>query len=196
MIGRVLQTRKKCGIVHVMEEEKQQETKQKSSIREFLRSIVIALLIVIPIRAWVAQPFIVQGNSMVPNFHHGEYLIIDEFSYHFRKPERGEVVVFRYPRQPSQFFIKRVIGLPGDNIEIKNGSVWVNGSIFDETYLPRSLATASDAATTILGVDEYFVLGDNREASSDSRAWGGLKEHFIVGKTLLRLWPLTRIGTL
>lgn len=132
---------------------------------------------------------------MVPNFHHGEYLIIDEFSYHFRKPERGEVVVFRYPRQPSQFFIKRVIGLPGDNVEIKDGSIWINGNAFDETYLPQSLATAPDA-TTILGVDEYFVLGDNREASSDSRAWGGLQGHFIVGKTLLRLWPLNRIGIL
>lgn len=178
-----------------MEEEKQEETKQKGSLWEFIRSIIIALLIVIPIRAWVAQPFIVQGNSMVPNFHNGEYLIIDQFSYHFYKPERGEVVVFRYPRQPSQFFIKRVIGLPGDNVEIKNGSVWINGSAFDEIYLPTSLATVPDAVT-ILGVDEYFVLGDNREASSDSRAWGSLKEHFIVGKTLLRLWPLTRIGTL
>mgnify|MGYP001591395784 CR=1 FL=1 len=178
-----------------MEAETQEKTKQKSSIWEFVRSIIIALLIVIPIRAWVAQPFIVQGNSMVPNFQHGEYLIIDEFSYHFRKPERGEVVVFRYPRQPSQFFIKRIIGLPGDKIEIKNGSVRLNESAFNETYLSPSLATAPDAST-ILGVDEYFVLGDNREASSDSRAWGNLKENFIVGKTLLRLWPLTRIGTL
>lgn len=178
-----------------MEEEKQQEKKQKGSIWEFLRSIIVALLIVVPIRAWVAQPFIVQGSSMLPNFHHGEYLIIDEFSYHLRKPERGEVVVFRYPRQPSQFFIKRVIGLPGDNIEIKSGSVWINGNAFEENYLPQSLATAPDA-TTILGVDEYFVLGDNREASSDSRAWGGLQGHFIVGKTLLRLWPLNRIGIL
>lgn len=178
-----------------MEEEKQQETEKKGGTWEFIRSIVIALLIVIPIRAWVAQPFIVQGNSMVPNFHNGEYLIIDEFSYHFRRPERGEVIVFRYPRQPSQFFIKRVIGLPGDKVEIKDGSVWINGSPFGEAYLPQSLATAPEAST-ILGVDEYFVLGDNREASSDSRVWGNLKDHFIVGRTLLRLWPLTRIGTL
>ena len=178
-----------------MEAEKQKETKQRGSLWEFVRSIIIALLIVIPIRAWVAQPFIVQGNSMVPNFHHGEYLIIDEFSYHFRTPKRGEVIVFRYPRQPSQFFIKRVVGVAGDNIEIKDGSVWINGAALDEAYLPQSLATAPEA-TTILGEDEYFVLGDNREASSDSRAWGSLKERFIVGRTLLRLWPLTRIGTL
>lgn len=178
-----------------MEAEKQEEIKKKGSVWEFVRSIIIALLIVIPIRAWVAQPFIVQGDSMIPNFYHGEYLIIDEFSYHFRKPERGEVIVFHYPRQPSQFFIKRVIGLPGDKVEIKNSAVWINGSTLGETYLPQPLATAPDAIT-ILGVDEYFVLGDNREASSDSRAWGSLKEHFIVGRTLLRLWPLTRIGTL
>lgn len=176
----------------LMEEESQEK---KSSLWEFVRSIIIALLIVIPIRAWVAQPFIVRGNSMVPNFHHGEYLIIDELSYHFRKPARGEVVVFRYPRQPSQFFIKRVIGLPGDQVEIKEGSVRINGDVLDESYLPPSLATVPDTAI-ILGVDEYFVLGDNREASSDSRVWGELKGHFIVGKTLLRLWPPTRIGTL
>jgi signal peptidase I len=178
-----------------MEGENQKETRQKGGFWELVKSIIIALLIVIPIRAWVAQPFIVQGNSMLPNFHHGEYLIIDEFSYHFRKPERGEVVVFRYPRQPSQFFIKRVIGLPGDNVEIKDGSVRINGSALDEIYLPPSLATAPDART-VLGVDEYFILGDNRESSSDSRAWGNVKERFIVGRTLLRLWPLTRIEVL
>lgn len=160
---------------------------------EFLRSIVVALLIVIPIRAWVAQPFIVQGNSMLPNFHNGEYLIINEFSYHFRDPARGEVVVFRYPRQPSQFFIKRIVGLPGDMIEIREGDVFVNGALFDEAYVADSMITAPDSSI-ILGVDEYFVLGDNRQASSDSRVWGGLKEHFIVGKTLVRLWPLTRVG--
>lgn len=181
--------------MHVMEEEKRQETKQKGGTWEFIRSIIIALLIVVPIRAWVAQPFIVQGNSMVPNFHHGEYLIIDEFSYHLRKPDRGEVVVFRYPRQPSQFFIKRVIGLPGDMIEIKDGSVSINGAMSAESYLSSSGITVPDQSL-ILGVDEYFVLGDNREASSDSRAWGGLQGHFIVGKTLLRLWPLNRIGVL
>lgn len=176
-----------------MEEKKEEIAGRKSGWREFVRSIIIALLIVIPIRAWVAQPFIVQGNSMVPSFHHGEYLIIDEFSYHFRKPERGEVVVFRYPRQTSQFFIKRVIGLPGDRIDIKSGSVWVNGDALDEAYLFPLHATVPDASA-VLGVDEYFVLGDNREASSDSRVWGNLNERFIVGKTLLRLWPLTRIG--
>lgn len=179
----------------VMEEEKAQEIKQKGGIWEFVRSIVIALFIVIPIRAWVAQPFIVQGSSMVPNFHQGEYLIIDEFSYHFRKPERGEVIVFRYPRQPSQFFIKRVIGLPDDIVEIKNGSVFINGTLNTEAYLPSSGVTAPDQSV-MLGVDEYFVLGDNRDASSDSRAWGGLKGDFIVGKTLLRLWPLNRMGIL
>jgi signal peptidase I len=162
---------------------------------EFLRSIIVALLIVVPIRAWVAQPFIVQGNSMLPNFHSGEYLIIDEFSYHFREPERGEVVVFRYPRQPSQFFIKRVIGLPGDMIEIRDGSVYLNGQIFSETYLSDEFATTPNSTYT-LGVDEYFVLGDNRQASSDSRVWGSLKEHFIVGRTFLRLWPFTELGIL
>ncbi len=134
----------------------------KSEIWEFIKFAVIAVIIVIPIRIWIAQPFIVHGSSMIPNFENGDYLIIDEISYQFRRPERGEVIVFRYPKDPSQFFIKRVAGLPGDKI----------GNI-----------TLTD--------DEYFVLGDNTLASSDSRFWGPVKSNLIIGRALLRLWPLT-----
>lgn len=139
----------------------------KHEIWEFVKFAVISVLIVIPIRIWIAQPFIVHGSSMVPNFENGDYLIIDEISYQFRQPERGEVIVFRYPKSPSQFFIKRIAGLPGENI----------GNI-------------------ALADDEYFVLGDNSFASSDSRFWGPVKSKLIIGRAILRLWPLTGLGFL
>src|SRR3990167_11190719 len=166
---------------------------------EILRFAVITVLIVIPIRAYVAQPFIVSGVSMVPSFENGEYLIIDELSYLLRSPKRGEVIVFRYPRDPSKFFIKRVIGLPGETIIVENGTVAIqneaypNGAVLEETYLPLLLETAPNGRTE-LGAGEYFVLGDNRRQSSDSRQWGILDDSFLVGRTLLRLWPVADVG--
>jgi len=139
----------------------------KSEIWEFVKFSVIAILIVLPIRLWIAQPFVVNGNSMVPNFHNGDYLIIDEITYQFRKPQIGEVIVFRYPKNPSEFFIKRIAALPGDTI---------NG--------------------TTLAADEYYVLGDNKSASLDSRYWGPVKSNLIVGRAILRLWPISSLGIL
>jgi len=139
----------------------------KSEIWEFVKFSLIAILIVLPIRLWIAQPFVVNGNSMVPNFHNGDYLIIDEITYQFRKPEIGEVIVFHYPKNPSEFFIKRIEGLPGDT---------VNGKI--------------------LAADEYYVLGDNRSESLDSRYWGPVKSNLIVGRAILRLWPISGLGIL
>jgi signal peptidase I len=141
--------------------------KVKSEVWEFFKFSVIAVAIVIPIRFWIAQPFIVHGNSMTPNFHNGDYLIIDEITYRFREPKRGEVVVFRYPKNTSQFFIKRIEGLPGETI---------NGATLAE--------------------NEYYVLGDNLLASSDSRFWGPLKSNLIVGRAVLRLWPIADLGLL
>ena len=182
-----------------MEPETQEETKKKGGLWEFVRSIIIALLIVIPIRAWVAQPFIVQGNSMVPNFHHGEYLIIDELSYFFRQPQRGEVIVFRYPLDPRQFFIKRVVGLPGERVEIKDGKVLVKKADgtenvwLEESYLSDSVKTEG-VTVLVLGRGDYFVLGDNRTQSSDGRAWGALPRHLIVGRAVFRAWPVYKLG--
>ncbi len=166
---------------------------------EFIKIVFISLAIVLPIRFFVAQPFIVRGASMEPAFQDGEYLIIDELSYLLRPPVRGEVIVFRYPQDPSQFFIKRIIGLPGETVIIENGSVAIqndaypNGVVLEESYLLPSLQTAPNMHTA-LNKGEYFVLGDNRFKSSDSRQWGILKEKFLVGRTFLRLWPVAEFG--
>lgn len=171
----------------------------RNELWEIARVIFIALAIVIPIRYFIVQPFIVRGASMEPTYEDSEYLIVDELSYYFRPPERGEVIVFRYPHDPSQFFIKRIVGLPGETIEIRDGVVRIindtypNGFILDESYLPSSRRTYIDTNTT-LGTDEYFVMGDNRSASSDSRIWGALADRFIVGRALLRAWPVTKFG--
>lgn len=169
---------------------------KKEGFSELLRFIVIAVLIVLPIRTLVAQPFIVSGSSMFPTFKDNQYLIVDQISYRFEEPARGDVVIFRYPLDPSKFFIKRVIGLPGEKVVIKGGKV----SIFDaddkkieldEPYLEN---VSSDSGTFSLGTEEYFVMGDNRTASSDSRAWGVLPRKNIVGRALVRLLPVSDIS--
>lgn len=169
------------------------------AIGEIIRFIAIAAILVIIVREFVVQPFIVKGDSMVPNFHSGEYLIIDELSYRFRDIARGEVIVFRYPKDPTQFFIKRIIGLPGENVDIKDNKVTIKktsgdqGIILEETYLQGK--TVRNTSIT-LSDDEYFVMGDNREASSDSRMWGALPEDFIVGRALLRVLPVSKADLL
>ncbi|MEK7122159.1 MAG: signal peptidase I [Patescibacteria group bacterium] len=169
----------------------------KKEIWEFVKLIVVSLLIIIPVRFYIAQPFIVSGNSMDTSFLNGDYLIIDEISYQFKKPERGEVVVFRYPLDPSKFFIKRIIGLPGETVRIQNGVI----TIFNEKY-PAGMNLDEDyakgytrfSATETLEEGKYFVLGDNREFSSDSRQWGSLPEKMLTGRALVRLWPLANLG--
>jgi signal peptidase I len=170
---------------------------------DFLKIVLIALVIIVPIRYFVFQPFIVSGSSMEPNYHDGEYLIIDELSYHFGEPKRGDVVVMRYPRDEKQYFIKRVIGLPGEKIQIENGKVIIfndknpKGITVDEPYLPNQGLTyvqdpilIGDSKTITLRSDEYFVLGDNRLHSSDSRAWGPLPRKDVIGKVFVRVLPL------
>ena len=158
---------------------------------EILKIVLIALVIVIPIRYFLFQPFIVKGQSMEPNFENSNYLIVDELSYRFRDPQRGEVVVFRYPRNVSQRFIKRIIGLPGEKIEIEAGVVMVNGKILDESkYLLLGVQTSGDIQIS-LDENEYFVLGDNRISSFDSRQWGTLPRKNIIGRVYFRAWPIT-----
>jgi signal peptidase I len=160
---------------------------------EIVRFSLIALLIVIPIRMFVAQPFIVQGASMEETFQNGEYLIVDQASYHFHSPRRGDVVIFRYPRNPSKFFIKRVIGIPGDTITINNNIIHISNTEFPEGFiLNEPYIKSMQHGTSLveeLGVGEYFVMGDNRDQSSDSRTWGVLEENKIVGRAFLRLFP-------
>ena len=165
---------------------------------EVIKIVVLALVIVFPIRYFLFQPFVIEGASMEPNFHQADYLIVDELSYRIGTPARGDVIVFKYPLDPSKRFIKRVIGLPGETVAIKNGKVDVikNGEIItlDETkYLPAGLVTP-DMTSYTLKTNQYFVLGDNRPYSSDSRSWGELPKDDIIGKVALRLWPLNDLA--
>lgn len=171
--------------------------RKEKSFLELGKFVLIALLIVIPVRLFVAQPFVVSGASMVPTFQDGEYLIVDELSYRFEKPERGDVIIFRYPNDPSKFFIKRVIGLPGETVNVEGNVVTVKAvgekdfRTLEEPYV-KSLSYSNNH--TELKTGEYFVMGDNRGSSLDSRAWGPLPDSFIKGRPFIRLLPVTRLG--
>jgi len=161
---------------------------------EVVKIAIIALAIVVPIRLFLFQPFFVRGESMEPTLEDGDYLIIDEISYYFREPKRGEVIVFKYPQNSSILFIKRIIGLPGETIEIKDAKIFIsknnNHFVLDESYyLPPFIKTIGDIKVE-LEEDEYFVLGDNRSFSYDSRKFGVLKRDKIIGRVLLRAWPI------
>lgn len=160
---------------------------------EVVKLVILAVAIVIPIRYFLFEPFVIQGSSMEPNFYERDYLIVDRLSYRLRAPDRGEVIVFNYPLDPSKKFIKRVIGLPGETVAIKDGQVTItkNGNSFalHESYLPAGLK-APDMNPYTLKDGQYFVLGDNRPYSSDSQDWGELPRANIVGKVEFRLWPL------
>jgi len=191
-----------------MEETTNQNNTEKNGFKAKIKSYLvfafdlfkialIALVIVLPIRYFLFQPFIVEGESMAPNFESGDYLIVDEISYRFSGPQRGDVVVFNWPKDTTQRFIKRVIGLPGETIDVKNGQVSVikDGEtiILNESYLSADLKTYGDVNIT-LGENEYFVLGDNREYSYDSRAWGEVPSKDIIGKAALRIFPITSLS--
>lgn len=163
---------------------------------EMVRVAIISLAIILPVRYFLIQPFYVKGASMEPNFFDHEYLIIDEISYRFSTPQRGDIVVFKYPKDPKQYFIKRVIGLPGEKIKIQDNKIYVNNVILNEAYLPSSTETLLPLrgyGDVELASDEYFLLGDNRNQSLDSRIFGPVKRDFVVGRTWIRGWPFNKI---
>jgi len=166
-------------------------------IWELAKIVIISLAIIIPIRVFLIQPFYVKGASMEPTFYDNQYLIIDEISYRFSEPQRGDVVVIKYPQDPSQYFIKRIIGLPGETIDIKDGSVYIKISKsieeikINEPYLAEGIITNGEKQIS-LGADEYYLLGDNRPSSLDSRSFGPVNEKYIVGKTWIRVWPFDK----
>ncbi|OQA36963.1 MAG: Signal peptidase I T [Parcubacteria group bacterium ADurb.Bin326] len=171
---------------------------QKASefIWEMVRVAVISLAIIIPVRYFLIQPFYVKGASMEPNFYDHEYLIIDEISYRFNQPQRGDIVVFKYPKDPKQFFIKRVVGLPGERVKIEDNKIYIDGTILNEAYLDSGAETVlalRGYGDVVLGSDEYFLLGDNRSQSLDSRSFGPVKREYIIGRTWLRGWPFNRV---
>lgn len=176
-----------------------QKTTKKGTFWELAKFALIALIIVVPIRYFVAQPFVVSGLSMFPTFNDGQYLIIDELSYKFHPPHRGDVIVFHYPKDRSKYFIKRIIGLPGETVITHDTTVTIKndehpeGFVLNEPYVSRAV---DGNIFDKLGKDEYFVMGDNRPASSDSRYWGNLPKKLIVGRVYLRLLPFSQIGIL
>ncbi len=169
------------------------------SVYEILEVVAISLFTVFIIRTYLVQPFLVSGASMDPNFSNGNYLIIDELSYRFREPIRGEVIVFKYPGDKKTFYIKRIIGLPSERVVVDGGNVKIynqenkEGFMLSEEYLNTNMKTLGNSDMT-LGEDEYFVLGDNRNQSFDSRNWGSVGRDAIIGITRVRLLPVTKVS--
>lgn len=167
----------------------------KGLLKDLFTLALLIFLVVIPIRAFVISPFVVDGDSMYPTFKNLDYLIIDEFIYNFKEPSRGDVIVFRYPNNPSIFYIKRIIGLPGDVVSINRGVVSISTPAGEKLSLAESYIVNEDATYTknvSLNPGEYFVMGDNRPNSSDSRIWGTLPEKDIIGRVDLRLLPISK----
>jgi signal peptidase I len=171
-------------------------------LREWIQVIIIALVIAIPIRWLIAEPFIVNGASMDPTFATNQFLIVDRVTYRFEAPKRGDVIVFEYPNDPSIYYIKRIIVLPGENFSIKDGKVFVEnasnpkGLYVNDSFVAADHSSYDNIATTTMDTTHYFVMGDNRSQSSDSRFWGPLDRHFIIGRPIVRLLPITAISVL
>ncbi len=172
------------------------KNKKKLFINDTIKTLLIALIVVIPIRVFIAQPFIVSGSSMDPTFTSSDYLIVDQLSYRLNEPKRLDVVIFRYPKDPKRFFIKRIIGLPGESVTVEGGLVMIDSPEIGQFELeePYVEKTKIDSSHLELGEGEYFVMGDNRASSLDSRIWGALDKDLILGKAYLRLFPISNIG--
>lgn len=168
---------------------------------DFIEIVVIALAMFVIMYLFLFQPHQVKGNSMYPNFYDGEYLLTDKISYRLNQPRRGEVIIFKAPKNEDYDYIKRIIGLPGETVKISNGKVWVNGNLLKEYYLPADSQTFGgnfwqEGQALPIPANQYFVMGDNRNHSSDSRDWGPVPKENIIGKAWFRYWPLKQIGLL
>ncbi len=161
------------------------QTRRSHLLREVIETVLLTVAIFLVVNAATGR-FRIEGDSMEPNLHNGEYVLIDKISYLLHPPERGDVVVFTPPNN-SRDYIKRIIGLPGDTVEIRGGQVYVNGVVLDEPYLQNLINTAMPARVVEEG--RFFVMGDNRNNSSDSRSFGSIDPHSIVGRAWLVYWP-------
>lgn len=176
-------------------------SKVGSHLIDFIQTLVVFGAIFATIYLFIAQPHKVSGNSMVPTFHHGDYILTDKLSYRFGQPKRSDVIVLKNPSDPSQDFIKRIIAIPGDNLIIDNNQTFINGSFVNEDYLPNNVFTSdgsfiSEGKTIKADPGQYFVMGDNRAHSSDSREWGPITKEHIIGKVFFRYWPIPSFGLL
>lgn len=182
---------------------KDRSSSKKTTFREIITFIILAIVIVVPIRVFIAEPYIVHGASMDPTFETGDYLMVDRLSYRFSEPKRTDVVVIHNPADPSVYFIKRIIGLPSERVVIRSGKVTVypaatakeatNGIEIPDTYVVMK-HLSHEAFDITLTPTQYFVMGDNRADSSDSRVWGPLEKKFIVGRPVVRLFPIGKAG--
>lgn len=166
---------------------------------DFIEIVVIALAMFVVMYIFLFQPHQVKGNSMFPNFYDGEYLLTDKISYRLNQPKQGEVIIFKAPKNEDYDYIKRIIGLPGDAIRISNGKVYLNSKLLKEAYLPPGLETAAgdfwqEGKSLTIPANNFFVMGDNRAHSSDSRDWGPVPKENIIGKAWFRYWPPNQIG--
>ncbi|HXV27278.1 MAG TPA: signal peptidase I [Candidatus Paceibacterota bacterium] len=171
-------------------------------IWETVKVVLIALVIILPVRYFLIQPFFVKGESMFPTYHDKEYILVDKWTYRTARPQRGDVIVFKAPTDVNDYFIKRIVGLPGERVVVQNNTVRVFNAEFpdgftlnEKVYLPDSHITEG-TDDRLLEDDEYYVLGDNRQHSSDSRAFGPVRRELFSGMSWLRLWPLERIDFL
>ncbi len=171
----------------------------KSWFWDVIKYFIIAFIITLPIKMFVAQPFVVSGTSMVPTFEDKDYLVIDELSYRFNNPERGDVVVFRFPQEPKKYYIKRLVGLPGETVDVRSNGIYVSTGTstplrVDDSFIRYPGGPAN--GKTVLAEGEYFVAGDNRAGSYDSRFWGAVPRKLIIGRVYLRVYPFNQAGYL
>lgn len=171
----------------------------KSELREYIEALLISVVLAFFIITFIAQSFLVDGSSMEPSFHDGQRLMVEKITYRLSQPTRGDVVVFKYPGNTKRKFIKRVIGLPGDEILIKNGFLYINGQQMEENYIngpTYGTYSAPSYGPVIVPQDGYFVLGDNRRNSDDSRYpdVGFVPKQNLVGRALFSYWPLRDVG--
>jgi len=173
------------------QDQRDQGHKWKPVLREILDTVLLMLLIYVVTRTLV-QTFRIEGISMEPSLHDGQYLIINKLVYHLHAPNRGDVVVFHYPKNPSRDFIKRIIGLPGEKVQVRGERIFINDEEIEEPYALHQ--SNYMWGPQILGEDEYFVLGDNRNSSSDSHTWGPVSRQEIIGKAWISYWPPQYVG--
>jgi signal peptidase I len=166
----------------------------KTGFGVWLRDLIISLAISAFIIIFLYQPVKVEGTSMMPSLEDQERIFVNKFVYRLEPIERGDIIVFRYPRDPSMSFIKRVIGTPGDTIRIDGGQVYVNNEPLDESYVPPAYTDARSYPEIVVPPDSYFVLGDHRSMSKDSRDIGPIEQSFIYGKAVFGYWPMDKLG--
>ncbi len=169
--------------------------KGKSAVMELLESVAVAVLLAVIIRMFIFQPFYIPSGSMEPTLHIGDRIIVSKISYYFQEPQRGDIIVFKFPLDPKRDFVKRIIAKGGETVAIRDSRLYIDGRPVQEDYLPPGLRF-EDFGPVKVPPGTYFMLGDNRNNSDDSRVWGAMPEENIIGKAIIIYWPLDRIRLL